>query len=103
CPAGALRYTSWYDLTGRIPLRRPYQPPLLPPLTVSCQECHLPGQGQNVREIWSMLRGLWSGGGGGRPAGGIGFKWIDMAGAIFVPLTIGAVAIHALLRKVQKK
>ena len=99
----ALRYVSWYDLTGRIPLRRPYHPPLIPERTVGCQECHLPGQVRNVREIGALLRGLWNGGGGGPPAGGIGFKWIDMAGAVLVPLTIGAVAVHALLRKVLKK
>jgi len=103
CPSGALRYVSWYDLTGRIPRRRPYRPPLIPQRTVGCQGCHLPGQGQNVRETVTLLRGLGSGKGGGRPVGGIGFKWIDMAGVIIVPLTIGAVAIHALLRKLLKK
>jgi len=103
CPSGALRYVSWYDLTGRIPLRRPYHPPLIPERTVGCQECHLPGQGRNVREIGALLRGLWNGGGGGRPAGEIGFKWIDMAGTFLVPLTIGAVFIHALLRKFLRK
>ena len=49
-----------------------------------------------------MLRGLEVAA-GVAPGGGNRLQVIDMAGAIFVPLTIGAVAIHALLRKVQKK
>jgi hypothetical protein len=76
---------------------------MLPPQrSLSCQECHLPGQEQNVREIGAMIRGAF---GGGRPVatGGIGFKWIDMAGAILVPLAIGSVLVHAVLRKVVKR
>jgi len=102
CPAGSLSYVSWYDLTGRTPPRNLNTAMLPPQRSLSCQECHLPGQEQNVREIGAMIRGAF---GGGRPvaAGGIGFKWIDMAGALLIPLAIGSVLVHAILRRVMKR
>ncbi len=102
CPAGSLSYVSWYDLTGRTAYRNP-NPAILPPQrSLSCQECHLPGQAQNVRQISAMIRGALRGG-RSAVADGIGFKWIDMAGAILVPLAIGSVLVHAVLRKVVKR
>lgn len=102
CPSGSLSYVSWSDLTGKTPPRNlnPSMPP--PQRALSCQECHLPGQPQNIRQIGAMIRGAF---GGGRSAssGGIGFKWIDMAGAVLVPLAIGSVLVHAVLRKVTKR
>jgi len=102
CPSGSLSYVSWYDLTGRIPPRNLSTAMLPPQRSLSCQECHLPGQEQNVRETGAMIRRLF---GGGRPvvAGGIGFKWIDMVGVILIPLAVGSVLVHAVLRKVWKR
>ena len=42
---------------------------------------------------------------GGRPfsAREFGFKWIDLAGTILLPLAVVFVAVHAVLRKVVKR
>ena len=102
CPAGSLSYVPWQDLTREIPPRNLNTTALPAQHLLGCQECHLPGQPENVRHIGAMIRGAL-GGERSAPAGGIGFKWIDMAGAVFVPLAIGSVLVHALLRKVKKK
>ncbi|MDD2672496.1 MAG: 4Fe-4S dicluster domain-containing protein, partial [Syntrophales bacterium] len=102
CPAGSLSYIAWTDLTGKIPPRNLSTAPLPQQKALSCQECHMPGQPHNIRRIGpSILTAL--GGGRSASAGGIGFKWIDMAGAILVPAAIGSVLVHALLRKIRKK
>ncbi|HAJ27294.1 MAG TPA: 4Fe-4S ferredoxin [Syntrophus sp. (in: bacteria)] len=102
CPAGALSYVPWYNLTGKIPPRNPDLRLPYPERRVSCQECHLPGQFQNIREVGAMIRGML-GGRPAAPAGGAGFKWIDMAGAVLVPVAIGSVLVHALLRRFLKR
>lgn len=101
CPAGSLSYVPWRDLTGKTPLRNRHPSELPPQRAQSCQECHLPGLPQNVGEVSAMIgRSLR----GGRSAsGGIGFKWIDLAGAVLVPLAVGSILVHAVLRKVRKR
>jgi Fe-S-cluster-containing dehydrogenase component len=102
CPAGSLSYVSWRDLTGKTPPRNLNTSLLPPERALSCQECHLPGRRQNVRQAGEMIRRALR---GGRPASleGIGFKWIDMAGAVLVPLAVGFVLVHAVLRRVTKR
>lgn len=100
CPAGSLSYISWQDLTGSIPVRNLNPEPLPPERSLSCEACHLPGQPRNVRELSAMILGTHR---GTRAANAVGFKWIDMAGSIIIPLAISAVAVHALLRKVLKR
>jgi len=102
CPAGSLSYVSWRDLTGKTPPNNPKTSLLSPQRAASCQECHLPGQPQNVKYVSSMIRRVLS---RGRPASsdGIGFRWIDMAGTILIPLAAGFVLVHAVLRKVIKR
>jgi Fe-S-cluster-containing dehydrogenase component len=102
CPAGSLSYVPWRDLTGKTPRRNLHTAAIPPQRAISCQECHLPGQPRNVGQLSAMFRGALQ----GRripPEGGIGFKWIDMAGAILVPLALGSVLVHAVLRKVVKR
>jgi hypothetical protein len=69
---------------------------------VACQECHLPGQQKTFRQGIGMFLGAVK---GGRPlsAREFGFKWIDLAGTILLPLAVGFVAVHAVLRKVVKR
>jgi Fe-S-cluster-containing dehydrogenase component len=102
CPAGSLSYVSWRDLTGKIPPRNLDTATLSPQRANGCRECHLPGQGENVRQVSTMLRralGRWR----LDASDGIGFKWVDMAGTLLVPLTIGAVLVHAIVRKVTRR
>jgi len=102
CPAGSLRYVSWRDLTGKTPPRNPDPAQLPPQRMLSCRECHLPGQWMNIRQASAMM---WRSLGGGRsaPSERIGFSWIDVAGAILVPLTIASVLVHAIVKKVRKR
>jgi Fe-S-cluster-containing dehydrogenase component len=102
CPAGSLRYVSWRDVTGKSPPRNLNTAALPLQRMLSCGECHLPGQSMNVRQASAMVRRAL---GGGRSASseGTGFSWIDMAGAILVPLAIGSALVHAVLRKVMKR
>jgi len=100
CPAGSLYYVPWRDLTGTTPWRNLQTAAIPPQRAVGCRECHLPGQARNIREtgsaVWRFLRG-------GRPeAGSTGAGWIDWAGAVIVPLAIGSVFVHAVMRKVKK-
>lgn len=102
CPSGSLRYTAWRDLTGKAPPRNPDTAPLSPRRADGCRECHLPGLTTNIRQTNAMiLRTLR--GGRSASADGNDFKWIDMAGAVLVPLTIGSVLVHAVMRKVRKR
>ncbi len=102
CPAGSLRYVSWRDLTGKIPPRNRDTAPFPPQRLIGCGECHLPDQTLNLRQSWAMMLRTLRGGRTGYSEG-IGFKWIDMAGAILVPLTIASVLIHAVARKIKKR
>ena len=96
CSAESLSYVSWLDLTGKMSQRNPLTAMLSPDRSRSCTECHLPGQGQNIRQTAGIL-------GGALRADGIGFRWIDLAGAILVPVAMVSVLGHALLRKVGKR
>jgi Fe-S-cluster-containing dehydrogenase component len=102
CPAEALSYLPWRDLTGKIPPRLATPAWISPDRAAACQECHLPGQKQNVRQ---GLERLWGSGKEGRPssAQAIGFRWIDLAGTFLLPLALVFVAGHAVLRKVVKR
>ncbi len=101
CPAGSLSYVAWRDLTGKIPPRNPNPVPIPRQRASSCQECHLPGLPRNVSQTGAMIRRAL----GGRRAvpEKIGFKWIDLAGTVLIPLAIGSVLVHALVRRVRKK
>ncbi|MCE5282282.1 MAG: 4Fe-4S dicluster domain-containing protein [Deltaproteobacteria bacterium] len=101
CPAGSLSYVAWRDLTGKIPPRNLNPSPLPPQRALSCQECHLPGLPQNIRQTNAMMRQLL--GGGRAVPERTGFKWIDLAGTVLIPLAIGSVLVHALVRRVRKK
>jgi len=102
CPAGSLSYVPWRDLTDRIPPRVTNTVQLLPDRSAACQQCHLPGQAKNLSQGIGMFRGALK---GGRPlsAREFGFKWIDLAGTILVPLAVVGVVAHAVLRKVVKR
>ena len=102
CPAGSLSYISWRDLTGKTPPRNLNTSLLSPQQVLNCHKCHLPGYLQNVRQTSVSIRRALK---GERPVSSdrIGFKWIDMAGAILVPLAIGSVLVHAVLRRVMKR
>ena len=102
CPAGSLSHVPWRDLTGRIPPRATNPVQLLPDRSAACQQCHLPGQAKNVSEGIGIFRGALK---EGRPpsAREFGFRWIDLAGTILVPLAVVGVVAHAVLRKVAKR
>ncbi len=102
CPAGSLRYVSWRDLTGKTPVRNLNPAPLLPQRMLGCRDCHLPGRSMNLRQAGAMILRAVK---GGRPGSseGTGFKWIDMAGAVLVPLAVASVLVHAVARKVTKR
>ena len=102
CPAGSLRYASWRDLTGKIPPRNPNSAMLPPQRTNGCRECHPPGMPMNLVQAWTMILRSFSRRRDGSPEGN-GFKWIDMAGAILVPLTVVSVLIHAITLKARKR
>ncbi len=101
CPAGSLSYLAWRDLTGKIPPRNPNPSRLPPQRALSCQECHLPGLPRNIRQTSAMMRQML--GGGRAVPEKIGFKWIDLAGTALIPLAVGSVLVHAVLRKVRKR
>jgi Fe-S-cluster-containing dehydrogenase component len=85
CPAESLSYVPWRDLTGKAPVRNRLTAMLPPNRFRNCGECHMPGYGENIRQ------------------GQTGFKWIDLAGTIVVPLALVSVLGHALLRKIGKR
>jgi len=102
CPAESLSYIPWRDLTGKTSPRNPLTAMLPPDRSQNCSECHMPGHRQNIREA----AGIWGGTvQRGRPLSmrEIGFKWIDLAGTILLPLALVSVLGHALLRKVGKR
>ena len=102
CPAGSLSHVPWRDLTDRIPPRVTNTVQLLPDRSAACQQCHLPGQAKNLRQGIGMLQGALK---GDRPlsAREFGFRWIDLAGSLLVPLAVVGVVAHAVLRKVVKR
>ncbi len=101
CPAESLRYVPWRDLTNKVPYRLATTAVIPPQRAIGCQECHLPGQQKNVRQGIGMLREAVK---GGRPfsAREFGFKWIDLAGTILLPLVVLSVIVHAVLRVVKR-
>jgi Fe-S-cluster-containing dehydrogenase component len=102
CPAESLSYVSWRDLTRKFPPRLMTTAGIPSERSVGCQECHLPGQAKNVRQGMGIFPGAAK---GGRPfsAREFGFKWIDLAGTILLPLAVVSVVAHAVLRKVVKR
>ena len=102
CPAGSLTYVSWRDLTGVAPPRNLNVARLSHQRSQACQECHLPGQSKNITLSLATLRGAF-GLGKSASSNGSAFKYIDLAGAMLVPLTIGSVLIHGLLRRIMKR
>ena len=100
CPAESLSYVPWRDLTHKIPPRVATTAGIPPDRLAACQECHLPGQKKNVSQGIGMFRGAAK---GGRPlsAREFGFKWIDLAGTILVPLALIFAGVHAVVRKVR--
>ena len=102
CPAESLSYVPWRDLTNKVPPRIAATAQISPERSVACQECHLPGQQKNVRQGIGMFLGAVK---GGRPfsAREFGFKWIDVAGTILLPLALVFVAVHAVVRRVVKR
>jgi len=102
CPAGSLRYVSWRDLTGKTPQRNLNPDPLPPQRSRVCAECHLPGQAADLKQAGMMMLRTLRGGRSGS-SDGIGFRWIDLAGAVLVPLTLLSVLAHAVVRKVRKR
>jgi hypothetical protein len=61
----------------------------------------MPGQAKNISQGIGMFRGAVK----GRPlsAREFGFRWIDLAGSVLVPLAVVGVVAHALLRKVVNR
>ena len=102
CPAQSLSYVPWRDLTGRVAPRVVTTALLSSERSAACQQCHLPGQKKNVSQGFGMF---WGAVKGGRPlsAREFGFKWIDLAGTILLPLAVVSVVAHAVLRKVVKR
>lgn len=47
CPAEALRYVAWRDLTREGRARGPLPPPIPPEKAAACLECHVPGGGKS--------------------------------------------------------
>jgi Fe-S-cluster-containing dehydrogenase component len=102
CPAGALSYVYWRDLTDTVPPRNAAAAVLAPERAIACQSCHLPGQKANVREGFRMLLGTMR---GARPSSAreFGARWIDLAGTILLPVAVAFVVVHGVLRKGMKK
>jgi len=102
CPAGAITYVPWRDLTDRVPPRVTNTIQLPPERSAACGQCHLPGLTKNVNQGMGMFRGAVK---GGRPFSTreFGFRWIDLAGAILVPLAVVGVVAHAVVRKVVQR
>ncbi|HTZ39004.1 MAG TPA: 4Fe-4S dicluster domain-containing protein [Syntrophales bacterium] len=87
CPAGALSYVVWQDLTEKVPAR--IDAAALPlERSRSCTSCHVPGQRATLRE-------------GFRAASGV--KWIDLAGSILIPVAAIFVVIHGMLHRAVKR
>jgi Fe-S-cluster-containing dehydrogenase component len=102
CPAGSLRYVTWRDLTGKTPQRNLNTAPLPPQRSNACAECHMPGQAAGLKQAVAMMLRTFRGDRSGS-SDGLGFSWIDIAGAILVPLTFASVLVHAVVRKVRKR
>ncbi len=102
CPAESLSYVPWRDLTNKVPHRAATTAQIPPERSVACQECHLPGQQKTVKQGIGMFLGAVK---GGRPfsAREFGFKWIDLAGTLLLPLALVFVVVHAVLRNVVKR
>ncbi len=102
CPAQSLTYVPWRDLTRRIPPRIGNTVQIPPDRSAACQQCHLPGQKKNVSQGIGLFVGARKG-----PrsvsARDFGFRWIDLAGTVLVPLALVSVVAHALLRKTVKR
>jgi Fe-S-cluster-containing dehydrogenase component len=102
CPAGALSFVYWRDLTDKVPPRIATTAVLAPERAFACQSCHLPGQKANVRDGFRMLLGSER---GGRrvSAREFGARWVDLVGTIVLPVAVAFVVVHGVLRKVVKR
>ncbi|HEX7539594.1 MAG TPA: 4Fe-4S dicluster domain-containing protein [Syntrophales bacterium] len=102
CPAGSLSYVYWRDLTDTVPPRIATAAVLAPERAIACQSCHLPGQKASVREGFRLLLGTVK---GARPSSAreFGARWIDLVGAIVLPVAVTFVVVHGALRKGMKK
>ncbi len=102
CPAEALSYVAWRDLTGKAAPRVASVTRLPAERSAACQECHLPAHKTNVRQGAGKFFGAVK---GNRPmaARELGWGWIDVIGAILLPLALVFVGIHAVARRVVKR
>ncbi len=103
CPAESLSYVPWRDLTNKVPPRiatTALIPPETEPWPARNATCpvrrRLLGRGSGM--FWDAVKG-------GRPfsAREFGFRWIDLAGTILLPLAVVCVIVHAGLRAVVKR
>jgi Fe-S-cluster-containing dehydrogenase component len=102
CPAQALSFVSWRDLTHQIPFRNANMARLSADRLAICEQCHIPGEAMTIREAIKMLR---SGGRrNGKPvaAGEFRFGWIDFGGSILVSLAVVGALAHAAVRKLTE-
>jgi len=99
CPAESLSYVPWRDLTDKVSPRITTTAGIPPGKVVACQECHLPGQQNIVRQ---GIRMFLEAAKGNRPVSlrEFGFKWIDLVGTISLPVVLLFVGVHAVLRAV---
>jgi Fe-S-cluster-containing dehydrogenase component len=102
CPADSLSYVAWRDLTHRVAPRLAMPPGMPAERSAACQECHLPSQVKNVDQGMGMFLSMVK---GSRPFSirELGFRWIDLIGAVLLPLALVFVAVHAVIRKVVKR
>ena len=103
CPAESLSYLLWRDMTNSVPRRIGTVASLPPGKAEVCQQCHLPGARNTVEQGALLLseaaKGRLSIRQLGRNIGrGSAFRWIDLIGAIALPVAVLSVAGHALLR-----
>ncbi len=97
CPASSLSYVGWRDLTGVVPPRIAAAG-LAPERAIACNACHMPGQTAGLRDAFRMIFGK------GKATGdAIGVRWIDVVGAIAVPVAVVGVFIHGILHRAVKK
>ena len=103
CPAESLSYVPWRDLTNKVPPRIATTAQIPSERSVACQECHLPGAQKTLRRGSLGMVGETVKGNKPFSVRESGFKWIDLAGSILLPIALSFVAVHAGLRAVVKK
>ena len=103
CPAESLSYVPWRDLTNKTPHRIATTALLTRRKEAACEECHMPGATKSLRRgiLHTFLEAAK--GGKGFSLREVGFKWIDLAGMVLLPLVLAFVIVHAGLRTWTKK